>query len=267
MKVGVYQNAPRFGESRANVDRTIRDLEAVEADLMVVPELFNTGYQFVSREEVEKLSEEIPEGKTCQELMSFARSRRLYLVFGMAEREGNRFYNSSAIVGPDGFIGRYRKTHLFAEEKDFFEPGDTGFQVFDLGIAKVGIMICFDWQFPESARVLGLLGADIICHPSNLVLPFCQKAMVTRSLENGLFSATANRIGREERGGKDPLVFTGQSQILDNRGQVLGKLGEDEPGIAIVDIDVTLARNKMITTQNDRIGDRRPEFYHKLIES
>ena len=101
--------------------------------------------------------------------------------------------------------------------------------------------------------------------PANLVLPHCQKAMVTRSLENGVFSATANRVGKEERGGKEPLVFTGASQILDNRGEVLSKLTHQERGVTVVEIDVKKARDKMITKQNDRLGDRRPELYGPLV--
>jgi predicted amidohydrolase len=214
---------------------------------------------------VENLAEEIPSGMTCQTLLDLARTKGMYLVFGMAESDGKRFYNGSAVVGPDGFIGRYRKAHLFGEEKEFFDPGDTGFQVFDLGLARIGLMICFDWAFPESARVLALLGADIICHPANLVLPYCQQVMVTRSIENGVFSATANRIGTESRGGKAPLVFTGQSQIVNNKGIALTRLGERQTDVAVVDMDVEQARNKKITSHNDRLGDRRPELYGALL--
>lgn len=266
MKVGVYQNHPQFGEVEKNVQQAIKDLKDVDADLMVLPEFFNTGYQFVSGEEAESLAEEIPSGKTCQAMEKFSHSKRMFLVFGLAEINDNRRYNSAVVMGPDGFIGIYRKSHLFAEEKYFFHPGDTGFKVFDIGMARIGIMICFDWWFPESVRTLALKGAEIICHPANLVLQGCQKAMVTRSIENGVFSATANRIGTEARGGKDPLVFTGESQILNHRGELLTRLGKDKTGISIVDIDVKKARDKKITKQNDRFKDRRPELYGALLE-
>ena len=266
MRVGVYQSHPRFGKVDSNIEQAIKELEGVAAHLMVLPELFNTGYQFVSREEVETLAEEIPSGKTCQALMDISRSQPMFLVFGLAEREGNYIYNSAAVTGPDGFIGRYRKVHLFAQEKEFFDQGNTGFHVFDIGMARIGVMICFDWWFPESARVLALLGADIICHPANLVLPQCQEAMAVRSLENGLFSATANRIGAESRGGRAPLTYTGRSQILDNTGKILIRLGEEKTGISVVDIEVEQARNKKITLQNDRFNDRRPEHYGILSE-
>jgi predicted amidohydrolase len=265
MKIGVYQSSPLFGEVDHNIEQAIQALAGLEADLMVLPELFNTGYQFISKEEAETLAEEIPSGKTCQAMIDFAREDETFLVFGMAERDGDHIYNGSAVVGPKGFVGKYRKTHLFAEEKHFFDPGDSGFQVFDLGLARIGVMICFDWWFPESARVLALEGADIICHPVNLVLSQCQQAMTTRSLENGVFSATANRIGSEARGGKPPLIFTGRSQILDCWGSVLTQLSEAETGVSVVDIDVSQARNKKVTPKNDRFADRRPDFYGPIL--
>ena len=129
-------------------------------------------------------------------------------------------------------FGAYRKTHLFAEEKKWFDPGDTGFQVFDMGQVKIGVMICFDWWFPESARVLALKGADIFCHPANLVMPQCQRVMPAHSLLNGVFTITANRVGTEERGGKAPLQFTGKSQIVDPRGEVLVKLDGEDTGVS-----------------------------------
>src|SRR5919202_6692477 len=121
----------------------------------------------------------------------------MYLVAGLAELHSERCYNSAVVLGPSGFIGTYRKTHLFFEETLLFAPGDTGFPVWQAGGAKIGVMICFDWFYPEAARTLALKGAEVLCHPSNLVLPYCPDAMVTRCLENHLFSVTANRIGSE----------------------------------------------------------------------
>jgi predicted amidohydrolase len=265
MRVGIYQNCPVFGQVKLNVEQTVNDLSRVDADLLVLPELFNTGYQFVSREETADMAEEVPLGKTCQAMMRLARDRNVFLVFGLAERDRKGIYNSAGIVGPQGFVGRYRKTHLFDEEKLFFDPGGTGFRVFDIGLARIGVMICFDWLFPESARILALRGADIICHPANLVLPYCQKAMVTRSLENGVFTVTANRVGTESRGDKGPLTFTGGSQIVDNLGSILTELDHNKTGVIVTDIDPQRARSKAITDHNDRLEDRRPEFYGPLV--
>ncbi|RLF53695.1 MAG: acyltransferase, partial [Thermoplasmata archaeon] len=142
MRVGLYQSHPIFGEVDANVERAMEDLWEIKADLLVLPELFATGYQFISKEEVRKLAEEIPNGKTCQAMLELAKRKNVHVVFGLAEREKENLYNAAAVVGPAGLVGRYRKTHLFFDEKTFFDPGDTGFQVFDLGFATVGVMIC-----------------------------------------------------------------------------------------------------------------------------
>lgn len=266
MKTGVYQNNPEFGESLKNVAEALTVLADAKADLVVMPELFNTGYRFTSKKELEYLAEEVPGGAVCEALAEFAGSRKMFLVFGIAERDDNRFYNSAVLVGPQGFIGRYRKSHLFFEEKLFFEPGDTGFRVFDIGIARIGMMICFDWWFPEAARSLALMGADIICHPSNLVLKDCQRAMEIRSLENAVFSVTANRIGREARRGKPVLEFTGESQIVSPAGDTIVKMGKDDTGILVADIDVIKARDKSITVLNDRFSDRRPGLYEEIVK-
>jgi predicted amidohydrolase len=261
MKIGLYQNKPVFGQIEANVKQAVEDLSRIDADLMVLPELFSSGYQFVSRQEVDSLAEEIPFGSTCQVMKDLARQGDMFIVFGMAEKDGGHLYNSAVLMGPDGCVGKYRKTHLFDAEQDLFEPGDTGLKVFDIKMARVGIMICFDWWFPESARTLALLGSDIICHPSNLVLPYCQQAMLTRSLENGVFSVTVNRVGAESRGGKPQLTFTGGSQIVDTSGQMIKKLSRVKPGLEIVEIEPEKARDKKINARNDRFKDRRPEFY------
>lgn len=264
MLAGIYQNNPLFGETKKNLEQAINSMESVKADLMVLPELFATGYQFTSISELEGLAEEIPDGPTSDALIGYARNNNLYIVFGIAERDNDKFYNSAALVGPDGLVGLYRKSHLFYEEKLFFTPGDTGFNVYDIGSARVGIMICYDWWFPEAARTLALKGADIICHPANLVLTGCHRAMTTRSLENAVYSVTANRIGAEARGGKPELKFTGKSQIVDPKGEIIISLEGDKEGIANIDIDVERARDKAITSLNDRFDDRRPELY-KII--
>ncbi|MGH7255869.1 MAG: nitrilase-related carbon-nitrogen hydrolase, partial [Nitrospirales bacterium] len=206
MRVGYFQFLPAFGEVKRNLDAVASRLEGLRCDLMVLPELFATGYQFVAKDEVEALAEPVSGGLTVTRLGEIARKTGMHLVGGLPERAGTRFYNSAVLVGPQGLIGTYRKTHLFYEETLLFTPGDTGFQVWDIGSAKVGVMVCFDWFYPESARTLALKGADILCHPSNLVLPYCPDAMVTRCLENRVFAITANRIGSEARGGKEALT-------------------------------------------------------------
>ena len=249
-----------FGRVERNLDRAVRLLTSTEAELFVLPELFNTGYFFESKEQVFHKAEAIPGGHTCQRLLEVSKERKCIIVGGLAERDGEAVYNSAVLVEPNGRIAVYRKIHLFSEEKLWFDPGDKPFQVVDVAGVKIGMMICFDWIFPESMRSLALLGADIVCHPANLVLPYCQNAMVTRCLENRIFAVTANRIGFGERN-NTRLSFTGKSQITGPRGDILLRASEDEEEVGVIDIDPGLARDKNITDYNHLLNDRRPQYY------
>jgi predicted amidohydrolase len=261
MKVGVYQFYPEFGEKSKNLQKIEKAVKRTNAEIIVLPELCTTGYQFISRDELEKFCEPVKDGETVTRLSQICRENGCYLVAGIGEREGNIFYNSAVLVGPEGHIGTYRKVHLFYEEKKWFKPGDSGFLVWDIGKAKVGIMICFDWIFPESARSLALQGADIICHPANLVLPYCQNAMITRSIENRVFSITSNRTGSEKRKDNKGFTFTGMSQIVNHKGKVLFRLHRKTEKLKVVDIDPEMARDKQVTTENNLWNDRRTDFY------
>ncbi|MBI3006651.1 MAG: acyltransferase [Ignavibacteriales bacterium] len=258
MRLAVVQTNPVFGEVRNNLAAALAMMERERADLYVLPELFNTGYNFIDRNEVQKLSEPVP-GMTSQSMAAFAKERNCFVVYGFAEKSEGIF-NSAALVGPEGVVGVYRKVHLFDRENLFFTPGDRGFPVFDLPIGKIGIMICFDWMFPESARSLALNGAQLIAHPSNLVMPYCPDAMVTRCLENRVFAATTDRVGRENRGGFD-LSYKGMSEIVSPRGEILRRLGTDKEEIAVLEIDLEAAKNKKINSQNDLIANRRVDQY------
>ena len=230
----------------------------VTADLWVLPELFATGYQFAGKDEVRALAEEIA-GPTVTTMGDKAAEIGCWFCGGFPEAERGTVYNSAFLVGPEGQRHVYRKVHLFDREKELFAPGDKGFYTVDIGGVSVGMMVCFDWIFPEAARTLALKGAQIIAHPSNLVLPWCPEAMITRSLENRVFTMTANRIGRELRT-DTPLEFIGLSQVVSPLGKRLAQLGSGETGAAIATINIT-ETDKMITAANDLFADRRPEFY------
>lgn len=258
MRLAIVQTNPKLASVDTNVKAALTSMEKVQADLYVLPELFNTGYNFLTKDEIEKLAEPA-EGATYRAMMEFSRRNVCYVVYGFAEKS-NRIYNSSALVGPDGLIGLYRKVHLYYRENLFFEPGNLGFPVFGLPIGKVGMMICFDWFYPESARTLALHGAQLIAHPSNLVMPHCPDAMVTRCLENHVFAATANRIGREARGEID-LSFIGKSEIVSPHGEILKRLPESEEAVAVVEVDLTQASNKRVNEFNDLFEGRRIDQY------
>jgi predicted amidohydrolase len=269
MRLAIVQTNPTFGEVKSNVEAAIALMDSAKADLYVLPELFNTGYNFIDVGEVKELSEEAS-GPTFQTIWGFAADRSAFVVYGFVEKsdpspegsgpQGDRIYNSAALVGPEGLVGVYRKVHLFDRENIYFTPGNLGFPVFDLPFGRIGIMICFDWVYPESARTLVLRGAQLIAHPSNLVLPHCPDAMVTRCLENRVFAATADRIGRENRGGVD-LHYIGKSEIVSPSGKILKRLGSDESAIAVEEIDLAEASNKRINEFNDLLIQRRSEQY------
>lgn len=260
-RVSVLQFEPRLLDPQSNLEQMTKLLSGLITDLVVLPELCTSGYVFLSRDEVASVSEEIPSGEAFETFRSLARENNFSIVYGFAERAGDKFYNSSALINPDGSYYIYRKTHLFNREKLFFTPGETGLNVYPAkhGV-RVGMMVCFDWIFPESARTLALKGAQIICHPSNLVLPWCQQAMITRSLENRVFSITSNRTGKETNGPQS-LEFTGQSQILGTTGEILIRMTESEAGVRTCEIDADKGLDKEITPLNDAFTDRRPELY------
>jgi predicted amidohydrolase len=266
IRVGFYQFCPVFGDQRANVQKIAEALEKIEADLMVLPELCTTGYLFTQQDEVNELSEATP-GPTTLYLENLARRKHMWLVLGMAERDeitGN-CYNSAVLIGPDGYRATYRKAHLFLEEKLYFTPGDRPFRVYDLGMAKVGMLVCYDHFFPEAARALALQGAQIICHPSNLVLPGRgQQLTRVRAMENRIFWILANRYGTEERGGKK-LAFTGASRIVAPNGEILAQAQPDGESVQIVEISPAAADDKKVMAMNDLFQDRRPELYNRKL--
>jgi len=259
MQIGFIQFKVAFGQKNENIERVTEFILKRDADLWVLPELFNSGYLFSSFSELNALAEPVPDGQTIRTLTQLARDHRTHLAAGLPERQGNRYFNSAVLISPKGFVGVYRKIHLFNTEKDWFQPGEAPPAVYDIGCTKIGMMICFDWIFPEVARSLALQGAEIICHPSNLVLPYCQKAMITRCLENRVFCVTANRIGTEKNDVQQ-LTFTGYSQVVDPLGNVLIHAGNDER-CEVVEIDLALARDKHLTPNNDLFADRKPGLY------
>jgi predicted amidohydrolase len=256
--VAAIQTAPVFGQSEDNVETALASLPP-KCDLAVLPELCNTGYQFRTRDEARELAEEIPAGPTCRRLLATAADHQIHLVAGLAERSGDRVYNSAVLCRPDGSWELYRKIHLFWNEKDIFDPGDLDFAVVEASGTRIGLMICFDWIYPEAARTLALAGAVILVHPSNLVLPHCPQSMPVRCIENRVFAITANRVGTENRTG-DSLTFIGRSQVLGPDGQRLAACDEENPGVAVAEIDPDEARQP-VTPRNDVLTDRRPQFY------
>jgi predicted amidohydrolase len=263
MIIGYVQFEPLLNDQKttmATVEKLIA--QGRDADLLVLPELSNSGYSFPSREHALNASETQDDSIFLELIQTACKRSNVHVVCGFNEREGDRLFNSALLVGPDGIVGKYRKMHLFLNEMDIFEPGNLGLPVFDIGICKIGILICFDWVFPEAWRILALKGADIICHPSNLVIPgLAQRAVPVQAIMNRVFTVTANRIGTEGE-----LTFTGRSIIADPDGEVLAEASSTKEEVKLAEIDISLARDKMITERNHLFDDRRPKEYSRLVE-
>jgi predicted amidohydrolase len=261
MKIGFLQFGPKHLDPTFNLKFIRAYLEAADFDLLVLPELANTAYLQDDKAALLAASEPADgSGVFLSGLIAIARKHEACIVSGFSERDGSRLFNSAVAVDGTGVINHYRKTHLFYKEKDLFKTGDSGFSVFGFKGVIIGTMVCFDWFFPESARTLVLKGAQIIAHPANLVLPWCQNAMVTRSLENHVFSITANRVG-SETGQDEEMEFTGASQILDPNGTRLAQAAERSIQLAIVEVDPVNALNKHLNAYNDLFEDRKPLHY------
>lgn len=262
-KLGFIQPIIKFGDFNGNVRRILHLIKRLkEWDLIVLPELVFTGYVFQSRKEVSSI------GKKFMRL-SIKWLRKLTIEYGggvvagyLEYVDADHIYNSAVLVVDGEVKGNYRKIHLFYKEKELFNAGDKEPEVYCVGKANVGIMICYDWMFPEVARVLGLKGADIIVHPSNLVFDRAYIVMRSRAIENNVYTLTVNRLGRDDRGGMD-MSFRGGSQIVSPKMKLLYKSGEDEDA-AVMDIDLSVARNKKHTELNDIFEDRRVELYKRL---
>lgn len=253
-RVGILQNAPKFLKAKENLAAALALMDKLDADLWVLPELFASGYNFKTKKEAARCAE-TADGPMVNVLKAWTTANGTAVVAGFPERAGQRLYNSAVLV--NGTKSRvYRKTHLFGNEKRFFASGNSGFWVEKVRGVSVGVMICFDWFFPESCRTLALKGAQLVAHSANLVLPWGPEGMKIRSLENRIFSATANRIG-VERG----LRYIGQSQIVAPNGALLARLGESDERACVVDIDPWTAKDKKVHPANDLFKDRRPRAY------
>lgn len=273
VKIAAVQINPQIMQNRKNLNKVLSALETaagVGAELIVFPECALTGYVFFSRDEAKPFMETIP-GPATEELSASCKKRGVYVVVGLLEKEGDRCFNAAALIGPGGLVGKYRKNHLpFLGIDRFVEPGDIPFEVHKTPIGNIGILICYDCTFPESARVLSLLGADILALPTNWPLGR-EKAsdfvVKTRAYENKVYLVAADRVG-EERGTK----FIGNSRIIDTLGNTLAQANSEDEQTIYAEVSLAEARHKRIVIKAgefevDYIGDRRPELYGKIAES
>ncbi len=261
-KIAVLQFAPDFLSIERNLSKIGEMCSSLDVDLLVLPELATCGYAFAKKDELYSVAEDGETGRSAEFFSKLSLELDASIFYGFAEREGDKVYNSSKFVNPDGSSTIYRKMHLFGAEKLWFDKSESGFCVVEgkYGV-KIGLMICFDWYFPEVARTLALKGAKILCQSANLVMPWCQQAMITRSLENRCVSVTANRVG-DEQNGEYAYHFTGGSQVVNHLGERLGQLSENEENILQVCVDMTKVTSQL-NKNNDIFQDRRTDFYFR----
>lgn len=268
-KIAGVQMDCRLGEKAVNLDlmrHKLREAAGRGARLIIFPECALTGYSFDSKEGAWPHSETLP-GPSADRLAADCRELGVWAVFGLLERDGDRLFNACALVGPGGLVGGYRKVHLpYLGIDRFATPGDRPFAVHDLGGLRLGMNICYDGSFPESSRVLALLGADLIVLPTNW--PTGARAAChlpeARALENHVYYFAVNRVG-EERG----FRFIGRSRVIDYNGEIIASAGDAEE-IVCAEIEPEKAREKRVVVvpgkyEINRVGDRRPEMYGPLV--
>jgi predicted amidohydrolase len=270
VRVAVAQLEPKLGEKERNLEAILARLEeaaAAGAELLVLPECAIPGYMWDSAEEALPFAEEIP-GPSTETLEEACRRLGMHTVCGLIERAGDVIHNAAVLVGPDGLVGTYRKTHLPYLGVDRFAAAGDELAVHDTPIGRIGIEICYDLRFPEATRTLALHGADLIAHPTNFPMAArVQTELITvaRAAENRVFLLTANRVGRERW-----AEFCGWSQIVDPYGRRLAEAEGTEETLLVADVDVEQARDKDYVIPGDYelylFGDRRPELYGALVE-
>jgi len=270
-RIAAVQMEPKLGRIEDNLEqirRRLAEAAAAGAHLVVFPECALSGYGFSSREEGLKHAVST-DSAPVREVAQACRRHRCYCVFGMLERDGSRLFNACLLVGPDGLAGGYRKVHLpFLGIDMFADPGDRPFAVHDAGGLKIGMHICYDGAFPETARVLALLGADLLVLPTNWPTHSecaAEHMIPTRAMENTVYVMSVNRVG-EESG----FRFIGASSIVDPSGRRLAYAGPEAEEILFADIDASLARRKRLVRvpgrhEINRIADRRPRFYEQIV--
>jgi 5-aminopentanamidase len=270
MRVAVAQTDPKLTEVDRNLETCVKRLDEAANDgaqLLVLTECAISGYMFDSAEEALPFAEEIP-GPSSEVLERECRRLGMHVVCGMLERDGDALHNSAVLIGPDGLIGTYRKTHLpFLGVDRFVVPGDE-LPVYETPLGRIGLEICYDLRFPEVTRTLALKGADIVAHPTNFPLaarPQTEFITRARAAENRVYVLTSNRIGKERS-----AEFCGWSQIVEPHGARLAEAGAEEEALLVADVDLERARDKDFVIPGEYeiylFGHRRPDLYGTLVE-
>lgn len=264
--------SPHFADVQANINTIVDAIYAQSTDLLIFPELSTCGYFYTDRKQLYEnaLTKDSHDFLPIQDA---ARKNQSNVVFGFAECDGEKIYNSSLLINSNGLIqGIYRKVHLFYFENLLFTPGDVGFPTFDIQTqqneqVKVGMQICYDWRFPEATRSLALGGAHIIAIPACIVTTtgMLHDTLRVRAFENKVIVAFSDRVGSETNSidnTEETLRYRGESCIINFNGEILASLDDSTNDAITCEVDPMRASNKDINAYNNILTDRKPERYN-----
>jgi len=268
-------NSADEGENIAAVSALVEEAAGEGAQIVLPPELFSGPYFCkVEEEELFALARPTAEHPSVVAMRNLAAKLKIAIPTSFFERDGHHYYNTLAMIGPDGEImGTYRKSHIpdgpGYEEKYYFRPGNDGFKVWDLFGARVGIGVCWDQWYPESARVMALMGAELLFYPTAIgsepydvsldTSRMWRRAMLGHAVSNCMPVIAANRIGTE-----DGQAFYGHSFITDEWGDYLAEFGREQSGVLTATID--LARAAKHRAGMGFFRDRRPQLYGRIAQ-
>ena len=271
MKVAVAQLAPEYDPTR-NVEKTLdamREAARRGAQLVVLPEMCLSPYQ-LEGEPLERWAQEIPGGISVQRWLRESKVLGIYVVAGLLERAGGDYYNTAAVLGPQGFLSCYRKAHLFGWERHRLAAGNRGFLSLEIQGTRLGVLICYDLRFMEAVRLLALEKVQLLCVPTawtDIGKPqpldrygLCAAAHMSLgyAYANRLFVLCANRVGREKGVG-----YLGNSLVAGPTGETFaGPAGPEETTILIADVDPKQADDQHVGKENDVLADRRVDLYN-----
>lgn len=264
MRIACFQGPEQADTPEGNLAllaRIAKNARGKDAQLLVMPELFLTGYT-IGAEAVRRLAEPI-DGPSIAAASRIAQAEGTALVFGLPERDGDKVYNTAIAIDADGgILASYRKTHLFGDvDRQQFSVGESQPAIFEVGGFKAGLLICYDVEFPENVRSLALNGADLVIVPTALMQPFdivARTIVPARAYENQLFIAYTNRCGVEP-----PFDYCGLSCVVGPDGSDLARAGRGED-LIFADLDVHLMAESR--RRNPYLTDRRPELYGMLSQ-
>ena len=262
-------------ENIANVSELVREAADKEAQVILPPELFEGPYFCrVEDEGLFAAARPVAEHPSVKAMQQLAEELRVWIPTSFFEADGPHYYNSLAMIGPDGKVeGVYRKSHIpdgpGYEEKFYFRPGNTGFKVWQGAGTTLGVGVCWDQWYPETARAMMLMGAEILFYPTAIgsephdpeldTSRLWRRAMIGHAVSNVVPVVAANRIGSE--GGQ---IFYGHSFICDERGDILAEFGAEETGVLTATLDLDQVKRHRAAFGFFR--DRRPELYGRLVE-